>query len=156
MVERAKNIPERGAYLDLVTFHEAFSNGQPGPNTPAVSLFFQLEKQLQRIMAEGLEARWARHKSLLEACERWVEARGKQLGLSYLPDAGRRSWTVSCLRLPGGVTSKNVTAPLQQQGWTIGTGYGKLKDDTIRIGHMGEHTVPALTELLGLIEKVLD
>ena len=156
MVDRAKHIPERGAYLDLVTFHEAFSNGQPGPNTPAVSLFFQLEKQLQRIMAEGIETRWARHQSLLEACERWVEAKGKQLGLAFLPDPGRRSWTVSCLRLPQGVTSKNVTAPLAQQGWTIGTGYGKLKDDTIRIGHMGEHTVPALNELLGLIEKVLD
>jgi predicted phosphoserine aminotransferase len=156
MLERAKGIPERGAYLDLPTFHEAFTQGQPGPNTPAVSLFFQLEAQLKRIMAEGLDARWARHKSLLETCERWVAAKGKALGLSYLPDEGRRSWTVSCLKLPDGVTSKAVTAPLAQQGWTIGTGYGKLKDSTIRIGHMGEHTVSALSELLALIEKVLD
>ncbi|MBI4503728.1 MAG: alanine--glyoxylate aminotransferase family protein [Gemmatimonadetes bacterium] len=156
MIERAKTIPERGAYLDMVTFHEAFSSGQPGPNTPAVSLFFQLEHQLGRIMAEGIDVRCARHKSLLEACERWVEAKGKELGLSYLPDPGRRSWTVSCLKLPEGVTSKSVTQPLAQQGWTIGTGYGKLKETTIRIGHMGEHTVGALEELLGLIERVLD
>jgi aspartate aminotransferase-like enzyme len=156
MLERAKTIPERGVYFDLPTFHEAFSAGQPGPNTPAVSLFFQLECQLGRIMTEGLEARWTRHHSLLETCERWVSERGQQLGLSYLPDEGRRSWTVSCLNLPAGVTSKSVTQPLLQQGWTIGSGYGKLKDTTIRIGHMGEHTVPALTELLGLIERVLD
>jgi len=26
-------------------------------------------------------------------------------------------------------------------GYTIGAGYGKLKDGTIRIGHMGDHTV---------------
>ena len=107
-------------------------------------------------MAEGLEARWARHKSLLEACERWIADRGKKLGLSFLPDEGRRAWTVSCLKLPEGVTSKSVTQPLLQQGWTIGSGYGKLKETTIRIGHMGEHTVSALNELLGLIEKVLD
>ena len=156
MIERAKTIPERGAYLDLPTFHEAFSAGQPGPNTPAVSLFFQLELQLKRIMAEGIEARWARHKALLEATEHWVATKGKQLGLSYLPDEGRRSWTVSCLKLPEKITSKAVTQPLAQQGWTIGAGYGKLKDSTIRIGHMGEPTVPALTELLGLIEKVMD
>ncbi len=156
MIERAKTIPERGAYLDLPTFHEAFSAGQPGPNTPAVSLFFQLELQLKRIMAEGIEARWARHKTLLETTERWVAAKGKQLGLSHLPEEGRRSWTVSCLRLPEKITSKSVTQPLAQQGWTIGTGYGKLKDSTIRIGHMGEASVTALTELLGLIERVMD
>jgi predicted phosphoserine aminotransferase len=156
MIERAKSIPERGAYLDLPTFHEAFTQGQPGPNTPAVSLFFQLEAQLKRIMAEGMENRWARHKSLLETVEQWVTDKGAKLGLSYLPEPGRRAWTVSCLKLPEGVTSKAITTPLGQQGWTIGAGYGKLKDSTIRIGHMGEHTVPALTELLGLIEKTLD
>jgi aspartate aminotransferase-like enzyme len=63
---------------------------------------------------------------------------------------------VSCLKLPDGLTAKAVTQPLAQQGWTIGSGYGKLKDTTIRIGHMGEHTVPALNELLGLIERTLD
>ena len=156
MIERAKTIQERGAYLDMVTFHEAFSAGQPGPNTPAVSLFFQLEHQLGRIMAEGIDVRCARHQSLLEACERWVAGPGKQLGLSYLPDPGRRSWTVSCLKLPEGVTAKSVTQPLAQEGWTIGSGYGKLKETTIRIGHMGEHTVDALNQLLALIERVLD
>ena len=156
MIERAKSIPERGAYLDLPTFHEAYSAGQPGPNTPAVSLFFQLEHQLGRIMAEGIENRWARHKKLLEACESWVSGTGSKLGLSYLPGPGFRSWTVSCLKLPDGVVSKTVTQPLQQEGWTIGAGYGKLKDSTIRIGHMGEASVPALNELLGLIERVLD
>jgi aspartate aminotransferase-like enzyme len=44
---------------------------------------------------------------------------------------------------------------LKQQGWIIGSGYGALKDSTIRIGHMGDHTVPALEELLGLIERTL-
>ena len=42
-------------------------------------------------------------------------------------------------------------AALKQQGWTIGAGYGALKDSTIRIGHMGDHTVEALDELLPLI-----
>jgi aspartate aminotransferase-like enzyme len=25
-------------------------------------------------------------------------------------------------------------------GYTLGPGYGKLKDTTVRIGHMGDHT----------------
>ena len=44
---------------------------------------------------------------------------------------------------------------LKQQGWTIGAGYGALKDSTIRIGHMGDHTVAALDELLPLIGRAL-
>ena len=156
MLRRAKTIPERGAYLDLVAFHEAFTAGQP-TNTPAISLFFQLEKQLERIAAEGgVEARWARHEAMRKTCEAWVADVGQRHGFSYLPDEGRRSWTVSCLKLPEGRNSKTITHALLAQGWTIGSGYGKLKETTIRIGHMGDHAVPALTELLGLLERVLD
>ena len=38
-------------------------------------------------------------------------------------------------------------------GWTIGAGYGALKDSTIRIGHMGDHTVGGLDELLNVLER---
>ncbi len=69
---------------------------------------------------------------------------------------GRRSWTVSCLKLPDGKHAKDVVGALKQQGWTIGAGYGALKDSTIRIGHMGDHTVPDLDELLALIRGALD
>jgi aspartate aminotransferase-like enzyme len=62
---------------------------------------------------------------------------------------------VSCLRLPEGKHAKDVVATLKQRGWTIGAGYGALKDSTIRIGHMGDHTVDALNELLPLIEQAL-
>ena len=33
----------------------------------------------------------------------------------------------------------------------IGSGYGALKDTTIRIGHMGDHTVEGLNRLLPLV-----
>jgi aspartate aminotransferase-like enzyme len=41
------------------------------------------------------------------------------------------------------------------RGWTLGTGYGKLKDSTFRIGHMGDHTVDELDALLAALEEVL-
>jgi aspartate aminotransferase-like enzyme len=37
----------------------------------------------------------------------------------------------------------------------IGSGYGKLKDSTFRIGHMGDHTVAGLNALLPLIDRAL-
>jgi len=46
-------------------------------------------------------------------------------------------------------------ARLKARGWTIGGGYGPLKDTTIRIGHMGDHTVDGLNALLAELEGVL-
>jgi aspartate aminotransferase-like enzyme len=86
-----------------------------------------------------------------QTVERWAEARG----IEYLPRAGRRSWTVSCLKLPAGKSAKDVTGKLKAQGWTIGSGYGSLKDSTIRIGHMGDHSVAGVEELLPLVEAAI-
>jgi aspartate aminotransferase-like enzyme len=148
MRERANTLGGRGQYFDLVSFEDATRTFQP-TNTPALSLFYALETQLGRIEREGgVEARWRRHEAMRHAVEEWSAVRR----VAYLPPAGRRSWTVSCLRVPEGRAASEIVKGLKQQGWTIGSGYGALKDSTIRIGHMGDHTVEALQELLALLE----
>jgi predicted phosphoserine aminotransferase len=151
MLERAKTLPARGLYFDLVSALEAHAKHQP-TNTPALSLLFALEAQLGRIeRAGGVEARWRRHEEMRRSVEDWAERRG----IAYLPPDGRRSWTVSCLKLPDGKSAKQIVTALKQAGWTIGAGYGALKESTIRIGHMGDHTVGALEELLALLGGLL-
>ena len=150
MRQRARTLPGRGQYFDLVTFEEATRKAQP-TNTPALSLFYALEVQLARIEREGgLEARWRRHDDMRCTVERW----SAEHGVAYLPPEGRRSWTVSCLRVPEG-RSSGIVGSLKKQGWVIGSGYGELKDSTIRIGHMGDHTVSALEELLEFVRKAM-
>jgi len=159
MLERAKALPDRGIYLDLIAYDTAIRKRQT-PYTPALSLMYALETQLCRIGdAGGIERRWERHNAMRERVERWVaKEAGARLGLSYLPREGRRSWTVSCLKLPeggkalGGAVAKAMDAKF---GYTIGAGYGNLKDATIRIGHMGDHTVAELEALLGALEEVI-
>jgi len=149
--QRAKTLPGRGQYFDLVTFEEATRKSQP-TNTPAISLLYALEVQLARVEREGgVEARWARHDAMRSRVEEWSAARD----VAYVAAEGRRSWTISCLKVPGGKTAAEVVGSLKGQGWTIGSGYGALKDSTIRIGHMGDHTLAALEELLALIERAL-
>ncbi|OLE21274.1 MAG: hypothetical protein AUI36_34455 [Cyanobacteria bacterium 13_1_40CM_2_61_4] len=151
MLERAKTLPDRGLYFDLVAFEEATRRFQP-TNTPAISLLYALETQLGRVEREGgIEARWRRHDTMRQRVEAWSEERG----LALLPAEGRRSWTVSCLKLREGQSAKAVVSGLQEEGWTIGSGYGALKDSTIRIGHMGDHTLGALEELLALLGGLL-
>ncbi len=152
MAERAKKIPERGAYLDLVAFIEAAADHQP-TNTPAIPLLHALRFQLERIAAGGgVEARWNRHEAMLRTVEAWVDGRGGELGFSYLPYEGRRSWTVSCLRVPDGRSGRECVKGLLECGWVVGSGYGELKDETLRIGHMAEHSVADVAKLLEAVE----
>ncbi len=148
MIARAKAIPERGMYLDLVAFEKAAAEAQP-TNTPAISLLYALEAQLARIEAAGgVEARWRRHDAMRARVEHWIGGAGGALGFSFLPPPERRSWTVSCLRVPEDVSGRDLVAAVRAAGWTIGSGYGDLKQSTIRIGHMGDHTCERLDELL--------
>jgi len=112
MLERAKTLPNRGLYFDLVSFAQATSKHQP-TNTPAISLLYALETQLGRIEREGgVAARWRRHDAMRSRVEAWSEQRG----VPYVPREGRRSWTVSCLKLPDGKTSKTVVSGLKEAG----------------------------------------
>jgi aspartate aminotransferase-like enzyme len=153
MLARARKLPGRGAYLDLVAYVEAFAERQP-TNTPALSLLYALDAQCRRIDTEGgVEARWARHDAMRRVVEDWVDGAGGALGYSFLPLAERRSWTVSCLRTPPGVNGREVVQRAKAAGWTLGTGYGKLKETTIRIGHMGDHTPDGVCAALDALER---
>ncbi|KPJ92986.1 MAG: hypothetical protein AMS18_06285 [Gemmatimonas sp. SG8_17] len=152
MAERAKKIPERGAYLDLLAFTEAAADHQP-TNTPAIPLLYALRFQLERIAAAGgVEAWWDRHEAMLRTVEAWVDGAGGAQGFSYLPCHGRRSWTVSCLRVPDGRNGRECVKGLLECGWAVGTGYGELRDETIRIGHMGDHSAADVSRLLEAVD----
>ena len=44
---------------------------------------------------------------------------------------------------------------MKERGYVIGGGYGKLKESSIRIGHMGDHTVAELDALLDVLTEVM-
>lgn len=156
MLDRARDVPERGAYLDLVAYENSFTAAQP-TNTPAIPLLYALEAQMERIdAAGGVEPRWERHGRMRQMVEDWVAGPGARFGIDYLPEPGRRSWTVSCLTVPGSISGRRVAKMMQEEGWVIGSGYGPLKETTFRLGHMGDHTEEELKELLEVLEGVLE
>ncbi|HWG54586.1 MAG TPA: alanine--glyoxylate aminotransferase family protein [Gemmatimonadaceae bacterium] len=155
MLARAAKAPARGVYFDLVEFDKYLAKNQT-PNTPALSLFNALAVQLEYIRSETIEARWARHDAMARRCWQWVDemaARGVAVGM--LARDGFRSPTVSCITMPDGKPGSAVTKALAARGYTIASGYGELKDATIRIGHMGDHTVAELDALLAELATVL-
>ncbi|HWA57838.1 MAG TPA: alanine--glyoxylate aminotransferase family protein [Gemmatimonadales bacterium] len=154
-LERAKQTTNRGTYFDLVEF-ESYIVKHQTPNTPALSLMYALAAQVARIEKEGIEERWARHEAMARRTWAWAESmRARGVAIDVLAPAGYRSPTVTCLTMPPGRKGSEVNEAMKARGFTISAGYGALKDATIRIGHMGDHTVAELDVLLGALEEVL-
>ncbi len=154
-LERAKHTQHRGIYFDLLEF-ESYIRKNQTPNTPALSLLYALAYQVDRISAETIEVRWARHQAMAERTWRFAdEMRAKGLAMNVLAPEGYRSPTVTCLTVPSGMMGSGINEKMKARGYTISPGYGTLKDSTIRIGHMGDHTVAELEELLGVLAEVL-
>ena len=155
MMARARTIPGRGIYFDLVPYDEQIRKRQT-PYTPAVSLLYALAAQVELIATEGIENRWKRHDAMRSRVEQWVAQHAASLGIGMLPREGRRSWTVSCVKLPeGGQAGTAVSKAMSARGITIASGYGKNKETTFRIGHMGDHTVAELEVVLENLTEVL-
>ncbi len=155
ILERARMNPARGVYFDFIEFEKNILRNQT-PNTPAVSLFYALAVQMERIAREGVEARWERHAAMARRVWEWVDRMAAGgTALAVLAPEGFRSPTVTCITLPPGRTGPDVTSAIKSRGFTIGSGYGTLKDGSVRIGHMGDHTVESLDALLAELEEVL-
>ena len=155
VLERAKMKTDRGIYFDFIEFEKNLQKNQT-PNTPAVSLMYALAAQLETIREETIEARWARHKAMATRTYQWIDEMGeKGVKLEILAPEGYRSPTVTTIKSPDGWTGSRIAAELKAKGFVIATGYGKLKDETFRIGHMGDHTVEELDELLDALREIL-
>ena len=156
-LERAATIPARSFYFDLIAFDRKAREHQT-TNTPAVSLFFALQRQLERIYGEGLRERFERHLRMARRTHEWVAGLRQSTGGEYgiLAAEGFRSPTVTAVTLPETVQGSQVVSRVASRGYTIATGYGRLKDRCIRIGHMGDHSLDELEELLGVIREELE
>ena len=148
--ERAAALPRRGFYTDLLRYRD--KHRVAGTiTTPAISGVYALDRQLDRMLSEGMENRWQRHRELQAATAAWAAARG----FTYPAPEPARSPTVSCLRPPAGVVAPDLVAGLAGRGFTVGGGYGPWKPETFRIGHMGEVRAADLEALLAEIDTLL-
>jgi len=155
-VDQANAAPARGVYFDLVEL-DAYARRNQTPSTPALSLFYALELQLKSIAAEGIEARWARHKAMAVRTQEWLAKIADETGKRVVNIAplGSQSPTVSTIRLPSDLPAETFTAAVAKRGIVVGSGYGKLKSSTFRIGHMGDHTLETLERCLSACSSVL-
>lgn len=150
VLDRAATIKNRGYYFDLLTIEKHHVKNNT-PATPPVSLMFAADKQLDDILAEGLEAREARHQQMADMTRAW----GVQAGFESFPQTGYESPTLTVLRNTLGVNIKEVNAFLRQRGMEIASGYGNVKETTFRIAHMGDTQPAHMQELFANFDAYL-
>lgn len=147
---RAESVENRGWYFDLLRM-EKHRNKDSSPATPAMSLIFALDLQLDRIFAEGLENRFARHSAMAKRVHEWAEAHDLSM---YAPE-GYRSQTVTTIKNERGINVSDLNAFLQEREMRIAGGYGPIKTTTFRIAHMGETQMDDIEKLLEAMEEYL-
>ena len=149
-LEKAKTVPNRGYYFDYLTLEKSLVKNQT-PATPAVSLLFALQVQLDRMLAETIEGRWARHIAMRDATHQWIKARKFEV----FPDEAYASPTVTTVANTHGISISDLNKFLRTKGMILSNGYGPLKEKTFRIGHMGDWQVDDIKELLANIDLYL-
>jgi aspartate aminotransferase-like enzyme len=101
------------------------------------------------MLAEGLAPRFARHRQMMALTHAWAARHGFEL----YPERGYESPTVTCLRNNRNIDVAAMVKHAKARGLVIGNGYGKLKNHTFRIAHMGELTMRDMEELFGVLDQ---
>ena len=150
-LERAEKVENRGWYFDLVRL-EKHRTKNSTPATPAISLIYALDAQLERILAEGLENRFNRHAEMAAKVQDWALERG----FGLFAAEGYRSHTVTTVENTLNIDIPSLNAALLEQDMRIANGYGALKNKTFRIAHMGELQMADIMQLLSAIDRFLE
>jgi alanine-glyoxylate transaminase / serine-glyoxylate transaminase / serine-pyruvate transaminase len=133
----------RSFYLDLALLEDYWLR-RKYHHTMCASLIYALREALLVVEEEGLDARWERHQRHHEM----LLAGLTDLGLSLLPPAAERLWTLNAVRVPDGVDEAAVRKRLlETYNLEIGAGLGPLAGKIWRIGLMGSSSTPALVTL---------
>ncbi len=146
----AQKVPERGWYFDLIRM-ETHLNKDSTPATPAMSLIFALDMQLDRIINEGLENRFSRHSAMAGQVQDWVLANGFEI----FAQEGYRSQTVTTVSNTLSLDIAELNTFLMSKGMQIADGYGKLRGSTFRIAHMGETQIEDINNLLTALDEFI-
>ncbi len=148
-LEKAARCSNRGYYFDFIEAEKNFATGFT-TTTPSISHCFALKESLEGILKEGFTNRIQRHHDMAIYTRNWAKEY-----FDIFTDEHFLSPTITCIKNTRGIDVEGMNKYLQSCGFIIANGYGKIRDKTFRIGHMGEHTVDDVRELLAAIEHYI-
>ena len=152
---KAATMNDRGYYFDFVEFQKNAEQNMT-PSTPSIGHVHALESKLEDIFAEGLQARYARHRRTNQMTRDWASRHGFNL----FPETGYESITLTCVNNGAKPGSRTVDVPKLQKlvkdaGFLIDGGYGKIKGTTFRISNMGDETETSMGQLFAALDDAM-
>lgn len=153
---RARKKPVANYYADWANWlpiMEAYLARQPAYfGTPPVNLIYALHESLRQILAEGMEARVARHQKLSDAFKAGAQA----LGLKQVPlRAEIAAATMSALYFPEDVGAELI-GKIRERGVVVAGGlHPAIRQKYFRVGHMGVVSPADISATLSAIEGAL-
>ena len=149
-LERAKTVPPRSYYFSLTKMHKSHLKSQT-PSTPAIPHMYALNAQLDDMLAEGMEHRFARHAKMATIVQSWAKKH-----FDIFPEEGYWSPTLTCVRNTKQVdVAALINTLADEYNLRIANGYGDIKSKTFRIAHMGDVQIDEIEGVLRAIESVL-
>lgn len=148
---RAAEVTDRGYYFDFLEFKK---NGETNmtPSTPCIALIYGLRHQVNKMLAEGLDNRYARHARLNALVHGWV----KKQGFEFFAPEGFRSKSLTCVKNKEGFDIAALVAGMKKRhNIAIDGGYGKIKGKTFRLSNMGDETDATIQELLAALDDTI-
>ena len=139
-------------YFDLESAHRYLERGQT-PFTPNLTALYGLSLALDKLLQEGLEDVYERHRRIA----RFTRESVKSLGLELLAwDEAYASDTVTAVKIPESMDGAKFRRLLRaEENVVLAGGQGKLSDSIFRIGHLGYVSQEDIEEVFEALEKVL-
>lgn len=152
----ARKQPVANYYADWASWlpiMEAYLARKPSYfGTPPVNLIYALHASLRQILAEGTEARIARHKKLSDAFKAGVCT----IGLKQVPVRDEiAAPTMTAPYFPDGIDAKLI-GKIRERGVVVATGlHPAIRERYFRVGHMGVVSPADIAATLSAIEGAL-
>ncbi|MFC5471973.1 pyridoxal-phosphate-dependent aminotransferase family protein [Cohnella suwonensis] len=143
----------RSNYFDLGQLQDYWSPLRLNHHTEMTSMLYALREGLRIALAEGLEARFDRHRRQEAALVAGLRA----MGLALYGDESCKLPVVTCVDIPEGVDGESVRSLLLDSfGIEIASSFGPLKGKIWRIGTMGYScSRKNVLHVLGALEAAL-
>ena len=140
-------------YCDLRRHKKRYEKDKQTPNTPAITLFWALQKAFDVLDSKGgLTACVKRHAD----ASVYTRKRLQQLGFALIPEKNFESNTVTGFICQTPDQAKKIKSKLQSEyNIKIVGSRGAFKDNGLRIAHMGNFEMKTLELALDSIEKII-
>jgi aspartate aminotransferase-like enzyme len=149
-MKKTESVTGRGHYCDFIGIRDYYNKKGQTPSTPAITLMYAMDKQLDKIKTEGMDNRYKRHVEMAKYVQDWAIQH-----FALFAESGYESVTVTCINNTKGINVADLNKELGNRGFAISNGYGKLKEQTFRIAHMGDLTLNEIKELIKNINEIV-